>query len=515
MAGKHIEIMDLRQLITLKKQGLSNRKVGEMLHISRNTVNGYTRLFEGLNYSYDTLLTLEDAALEELCRPQSEIVQGKYEQLASYFTYFMTELKKPGCTLLALWHWYKQRHDDGYAYTQFTRHYKLWANKLECSGKLNHKAGEKVFVDYTGKKLHIIDKTTGQQKEVEVFVGILPSSQFTYVEASTSQQKEELIGSMRRCLEYFGGVPQAIVSDNLKSAVSKASNYEPVINKTFKDFALHYGCVVDPARPYNPQDKALVEGAVKLVYQRIFYPLSQMTFFSVEELNAAIQKQLAQYNNYVFRNIPYSRKQLFLSTEKEYLRPLPAMAYQLRHFRRAKVQKMGYVFFSPDKHYYSVPYRYIGKHVEISYTESLVEVFYNHERLCTHKRDLQPGKYTTQKDHMSSAHRAKSEWSLEFFQKKARHIGPYTYDYITKLILQYDYPEKGYKQAMGIVHLTRMYSRERVEKACQRAIQATRFSYRTIENILKVGMDQLELPFEEDKNHIPVHGNIRGAGHYQ
>jgi Transposase and inactivated derivatives len=514
MAGKRIETMDLRQLVILKKQGFSNRKIAQLLRISRNTVNSYTQIFERSGRTYDQLLALDDMALKELCAPESEVSADRYEDLASQFEYFSTELKKPGCTLLTLWHEYRQKRNHGYGYTQFTHHYNLWVNKLDASGKLNHKAGEKIFIDYTGKKLRIVDRQTGEEKPVEAFVGILPCSQYTYMEASESQQRDELIGSMRRCLEYFGGVTEAIVSDGLKSAVSKACKYEPVINKTFKDFALHYGCVVDPARPYSAQDKALVEGAVKLVYQRIFYPLSKMTFFSIAELNAAIRDLLVKYNNYVFQLTSYSRRELFLSTEKHYLKPLPTTPYELRQYRRAKVQKMGYIFLSEDKHYYSVPYRFIGKHIEVRYTQSVVEIFYNHERLCTHKRDKQPGKYSTQKDHLSSAHKAYSEWSLSFFQRKAENIGPETGTYITRVILQYSYPEIGYKQAMGIIQLTRLYTKERIEKACRRALTLEHCSFRTIDNILRSGSDQLEIP-DGSNNHIPEHENIRGSHHYQ
>lgn len=514
MAGKRIETMDLRQLINLKKQGISNRKIARLLQISRNTVNSYSQIFEETGYGYDQLLALEDAALKELCSPESEVSPERYEELAGQFEYYSTELKKPGCTLLTLWHEYRQRHNHGYGYTQFTHHYNLWANKLDASGKLNHKAGEKIFIDYTGKKLQIIDRHTGEVKPVEVFVGILPCSQYTYVEASESQQRDELIGSMRRCIEYFGGTTEAIVSDGLKSAVSKSCKYEPVINKTFKDFALHYGCVVDPARPYSAQDKALVEGAVKLVYQRIFYPLSKMTFFSIAELNAAIRELLVKYNNYVFQLTSYSRRELFLSTEKQYLKPLAATPYELRQYRRAKVQKMGYIFLSEDKHYYSVPYRFIGKHVEVRYTNGVVEIFHNHERLCTHKRDRQPGKYSTQKDHLTSSHKAYSEWSLPFFQRKAEGIGPHTVNYITRIILQYSYPEIGYKQAMGVVQLTRLYEKSRIENACCRALVLQHCSYRTIDNILSSGTDQVEVPLH-DTNHIPEHENIRGGNHYQ
>ena len=514
MAGKRIDMMDLKQLITLKKQGVSNRKAAQMLHLSRNTVNEYMQILDGLQYSYDGLLDLEESVLKELFVPQSEVSQERYEQLASYFDYFLTELKKPGCTLLILWHWYQEKHSNGYAYTQFTRHYNLWAHKYKCSAKLDHRAGEKVFIDYTGKKLSIVDKITGEILPVEVFVGILPCSQYTFVEASMSQQRGDLIGSMQRCKEYFGGVTQAIVSDNLKSAVSKASKYEPVINKTLKDFALHYGCVIDPARPYSPQDKALVEGAVKLVYQRVFYPLSQTTFFSLRELNDAIAELLVKYNNYLFQLTSYSRKELFVSSEKNSLRPLPPTPYQMRSYRRAKVHLIGHILLFEDKHYYSVPYRYIGKQVEVSYTESAVEIFYNHERLCTHKRDYRAGKYTSSPDHLSSSHQVYSQWSLSYFQQKAQAVGPHTVAYITKLILQYSYPEIGYKQAQGIVHFTRLYDKSRIETACQRMLSAHHCSYRIIENMLKSGMDKLDLS-AEDRNHIPEHENIRGADHYQ
>jgi transposase len=515
MAGKRIETMDLRQLILLKQQGLSNRKVADLLQISRNTVNGYTSIFERTGHTFEQLLRLDDLALKEMCAPESEVSPERYESLASQFEYFLNELRKPGCTLLTLWSEYCQKHSNPYGYTQFTHHYNHWSNKQETSGKLDHKAGEKIFIDYTGKKLQFVDRQTGELKFAEVFIGILPCSQYTYIEASASQQRDDLIGSMTRCVEYFGGTTEAIVSDGLKSAVSKACKYEPIINKTFKDFALHYGCVVDPARPYSAQDKALVEGAVKLAYQRIFYPLSKMTFFSVAELNAAIQELLTKYNNYVFKLTKYSRRELFVSTEKQFLKSLPPTPYEVRQYRRAKVQKMGYIFLSEDKHYYSVPYRFIGKHVEVRYTYSALEVFYNHERLCTHKRERQqPGKYSTQRDHLSSNHKAYSEWSLSFFQSKAEYIGPQTVKYITKLILQYSYPEIGYKQVMGILQLTRLYTKDRVENACDRALVLHHCSYRIIDNMLRNGVDQLDLQ-PEMNNHIPDHENIRGASHYQ
>ena len=393
-------------------------------------------------------------------------------------------------------------------------HYNQWAHRVEISGKLEHKAGEKVMMDYTGDKLHYIDKATGAEIEVEVFVGILPCSQYTYVEATRSVKKEEFIQSSERCLRYFGGVPHALQPDNLKSAVIKANRYEPQLNKVFKDFALHYGCVINPTRPYSPKDKALVEGAVRIIYRHIFYPISKMTFFSLEELNKEILRLLEQYNQRKFHLTSYSRHELFVSTEKDYLQPLPALGYEMRQYRRAKVQKMGYIFMSEDKHYYSVPYRFIGKQVEVSYTGQTVEIFYNHERISTHKRNYQPGKYSTHADHLSSAHKAYSQWSLAYFQSQAKTIGTQTEAYITKLILQYPYPEIGYKQTQGILQLARQYDKVRIENACARTLHAYKVSYRLLETTLKNGMDQLELDLPLE-NHIPAHDNIRGALFYQ
>ena len=263
----------------------------------------------------------------------------------------------------------------------------------------------------------------------------------------------------------MGGVPKAIVSDNLKAAVSKVDKYAPQVNKTLKDFALHYGCVIAPARPYAPQDKALVEGAVKLVSQRIFYPLSKHTFFSVAQLNERIAALLEGYNDYKFSQTGSTRSQEFISIEKGHLSALPPQRYLIKSFKRLKVQKMGYVYLSDDKHYYSVPYRYIGQYTEVQYTRLTVEIFHDKQRIATHKRDVRPGKYSTHKDHLSSAHKAYSQWNLGYFQNKALSIGATVKEYITRMILERPYPEVAYKQAQGILMLVKQYPKERIASA--------------------------------------------------
>ena len=515
MAFKRIDIMDIRQLLQLKKKGLSNRKVASLIGIHRNSVNPYVRLFNATSKSYADLLLLTDEELYALFAIPVTIKKKKFEELSSRFAYFRKELKKTGCTRQTLWQAYVLQCPDGYCYTQFNEHLNRWLKRIQSSGKLHHKAGDKVYVDYTGKKLSYIDKTTGEVVDVEVFVGILPCSGYTFVQASPSQKREDFIGSMNNCLRYFGGVPQAIVPDNLKSAVTKASKYEPILNKTFKDFALHYDTVINPARIYSPQDKALVEGAVKLVYQRIFYPLSKMTFFALHDLNGEISKQLELYNDYLLSLLKVSRRQQFISIEQAFLSPLPSEGYEIKNYKRATVQKMGYVFLSQDKNYYSVPYRFIGKQVELSYTRLSVEIHYNRQRIASHKRSNRPGQYTTIEDHLSSTHKFYKSWSPEFFEKLARPYGDAVVDYVKALIESKPYPEVAYKQCLGIFSLAKTYHKGRTNNACKRGLTFHRYGYHIIKNILDNKMD-METQNEDIVNHqITAHENIRGAAYYK
>ena len=311
----------------------------------------------------------------------------------------------------------------------------------------------------------------------------------------------------------MGGSTKAIVPDNLKSAVSKASKYEPILNKTLKDLALHYGCAINPTRSYSPQDKAMVEGAVKLVYQRIYFPLRNMTFFSIDELNAQLRIELEKYNAYLMETYQASRRKLFVDLEQQYLQPLPSEPYQIKHYKRAKVQKMGYIYLSDTKNYYSVPYRYIGRQVELQYNQDTIEVYYQSDRIAIHKRTYRPGQYVTHKEHLSSSHRFYGDWSPEYFTKLAGSIGIKTSEYIQLLIEQQDYPETGYKQALGIISLKKAFEKHRIETACTMALTHERYSYRTIKRILENKTDKM-VESGQQQQPIPVHMNIRGAESY-
>lgn len=492
---------------------MSNRRIGEALGLSRNTVNGYVLNFDALGLDHAALLAMDDKALHDLFPEKDSKDNVRYEHLSSLFGYLAKELTKPGCTLQTLWGAYFDERPDGYRYTQFAHHYAQWKNRQKASGILEHKAGDKLMVDYTGKTIPYIDKCTGEVLQAQVFVATLPCSGYTFVHASKSQKREDFIASLNACLQHLGGAPKAIISDNLKSAVSRGHKYAPEINKTLAGFALHYGLVIAPARPYRPQDKALVEGAVKLVYQRIFHPLNQLTFFSVEEINEAVRPRQELYNDYLLQRAQVSRRQRFEELDRPHLGPLPTDIYRIRQYRRSKVQKVAHIFLSEDRNYYSVPHRYVGKHVEVQYDSDRVEVFYAHERIALHKRDYRPGKYITIADHVPSTHRAYTEWSPEHFAQRAAKVGPGTEQYIARLIQQYAYPEQAYKQAMGILSFTKYYPNERVEAACKYALEYHQSGYRIIENILKNHQEQP--PEQPPTPPIAPHPNIRGPHYYQ
>jgi len=508
-----LDPMDLKQIITLKIDGLSNRKIADSLGISRNTINGYIKLFKACDYSPEELLRLDNGALKALFPVHSTIDNERFDVLMRYFEKVNQWRNHPGFTFLYHYNEYRLQAKEPYSYTQFMEHYRRKYAKQKGSMKLEHEAGKELYIDFAGKKLHIIDKETGELIPVEVFVAILPNSQYTYVEACMSQKRADFIACLSNSLSFYQGVPKAIVTDNLKSAVTRASKYEPEINRSLKDFAHHYNCVINPTRSYSPQDKALVENAVQLTYQRIYHPIRTMTFFSLKELNEQIGKQLETYNDLLFQRKQASRRELFQSVERSYLKPLPASPYELKEYTRAKVQKIGYVYFSPDKSYYSVPYRYIGKSTMIHYTQSAVEVYYYHDRIALHQRNPSMGVYTTNKTHLSSTHRDYSDWSPAYFKTLASKHGADVVACVEGLFIQCDYPEVAYKRAMGIIQLHRTYGSERLNNACNRALIADAVSYNRIKNMLANNLDKEELNLVTEnstQSHIPPHANIRG-----
>jgi len=516
MANKPISIVMIKEIIRLKQSGFSNRKISESLSTSRTTIIKYLKQIEAIGFSFEELLRLDESDLYDLFGnkdPQEKDL--RYPALLNFFPYIEKEIKKVGVTRWLLWAEYKQRYPGGYSYSQFCYHYQQFCKHKEAWMHMDHKAGDKMFVDFAGKKLQVVDKNTGEIKDIEVLVSILGASQMTYVEACSDQSSESFISSVENSLRYFGGVPKAIVPDNLKSAVTKSSKYEPLVNERFLDFARHYNTAILPTRARKPKDKALVEGAVKIVYHRIYALIRNQVFFSIADLNKTIREILEQYNSVLFQGKEYSRRDLFEEIEKPVLKALPVAGYQMKTYKLAKVQKNCHVYLKEDYHYYSVPFRFIGKNIKIAYSKSTVEIYNNYQRIAFHKRDYKKYFYTTIKDHMPSQHQFVMDWNSEKFINWAKNIGTDTEEFIKEIFRRKAHPEQGYKSCLGILNFKAKVGKERLNRACKRALYYQSISYYAIKNILEKQLDKIEIPGIVHQYSIPFHENIRGNEYYQ
>ncbi len=509
-------MIKIRQILRLQSQGCSKLQIAAQTGIARNTLKKYIKEFVSSGLSFEEIGELSDKELEDLfVKPEDRPLNERLQTLFSLFPAIEKELKRKGVTRHLLWEEYKRHHPGGVGLSQFKHYFSQWKAQVNPTMHMEHKAGDKLYVDFAGDKLSIIDQQTGEIKSVEVFVAILGASQLTYVEAVMTQQKEDFVFACENALHYCKGVPAAIVPDNLKSAVSKSSKYEPTLNETFLDFAEHYGTAILPARAYRPRDKALVENAVRIIYTRIYVKVKRQQYATLQELNAAISVALEEHNNAPMRGRNYSRRQLFDEVEKNALMPLAALRYELKKHQYATVAKNGHVGLSADKHYYSVPYRFIGKKVKLLYSRHSVEIFYNYERIALHERTKSAYRYTTHKDHMASTHRFVSEWTPERFTSWAAGIHEDVRLYVLKVLDRKQHPEQAYKSCMGILGFAKKVGNERLIKACQRALGYGAYNYKTIQKILERELDLRDTPDETDQLRMPFHDNIRGENYYQ
>lgn len=514
MANNHISMSKIRQIIKLYCTGLGKKRIALEVGVSKNTVKGYINHFTALRTSWPELSALSDGDLHKLFQVEPELIPPeKLKALFSFFPYVEKRLKQRGMTIRLLWQEYIAAHPEGYKSTAFYTHFVEWRKRITPSMHMEHKAGDKMFVDYAGEKIKVVDEYTGEIKEAEVFVCILGASQYTYVEAVESQRVEDFIGACENALHYFEGAPLAVVPDNLKSAVTKSSKYEPRLNENFERFADHYGMSVIPARAYKPKDKALVEGAVKITYNRIYTNLPN-EILPLSELNRHIFELLEKHNSNVFKGRSYSRHQQYLEMEKPVLQVLPDKLFEMRNQLVLTVMKNGHILLSIDKHYYSVPYGYIGKKVRVLYSKSFVEVFYRYELIASHKRIKSPHNYTTDPSHMATQHKYLSDWSPEYFLEQAKVISPEVEYYISQVLLKKPHPEQAYRSCQGILSFAKRVGHKRLISACQRAHAYGLYHYQIIENILQKGLDQFD---EESSEQItmPEHENIRGGNYYQ
>ncbi|WP_233603822.1 IS21 family transposase [Pedobacter sp. KBW01] len=511
----------IRKILRLYDQGKAKLTIAGYLNLSRTTVRKYLTAFDTCGLSLKEVDSMSDAELDELFGTVQEkkpsLGSHRMQTLQRCFPKVEKELKRTGVTRMLLWEDYMKEFPDGYQYTQFCRHFNDWLAKVNPTMHRTHKVGDKLFVDYAGEKLSYINKKTGEVVPVEVFVAILGASQLTYVEAVHSQQKEDFISACENTLHFLGGVPAAIVPDNLRAAVTRSHRYEPTVNETFEDFAQHYDTCVLPTRAYKPRDKALVEGAVRIIYTRLYVPIRQKEYFSLSELNAAIWEYLAKHNNQLLKGRTYSRRMQFEEIERKELKPLPVERYELKQSFHAKVNKDGHILLGTDKHYYSVPVRFLSKKVKIIYSASIVEIFSKFERIAIHKRSKVPHAYTTNSSHLSNVHRYSAERTPETFVERAEAIHSDVVTVIKSILESRRHEDQKIKTCEAILGLERKFGSERLAGACRRAMDygIDVRVFKTIQSILENNLDGLRENVFSHELPMPAHDNIRGEEYYK
>ena len=515
MPRKRTNVETIREILRLSYElKLSIRKIAEALEISKTSVGEYLAEFKRTGLSYQDIIQMGDTEVLELFERSNKTSNPMYETLSVEFPNYEKELARVGVTLYLLWEEYKECYPDGFSYSRFCHHYRMWESKLKAGMHIEHKAGDLTYIDFTGKKMHYVDPVTGEVHDAEVFLTVLGASQLIYVEAVKSQQLEDWIWANENAWQYYGGVTRGICPDNLKSAVNKACNYEPLLNATYDDLARHYRTVILPTRPSKPKDKPLVENAVRIVYQRIFAPLRNQTFFSLQELNQAIRQRLEMVNNAPFQRMEISRRELFNEIEKSELQPLPAERYEIRHYQISRVEFHHHIYLKEDKHYYSVPYQYTGRKVKTIYTARMVEIYHDNVRIALHKRNHKIYGYTTEKDHMPATHQFVEGWNTERFTRWASNIGGSVETFIELLIESKEHPQQAFKSCLGVLNLGKRYKSEDMEKVCKRALEYNTISFRFIDNALKNNVHKMDEDIVLNLK-LPLHENIRGRDNYK
>ena len=511
MATERLPMRTIREILRQKWQlGRSNRAVARSVGLSVGAIGGtlHRARTAGLQ-TWAAIEAVSDDALEARLYPRGE--RGARPRPQPDCAYMHTERRQPGVTLQLLHLEYLECHPDGYHYTQYCEIYRQWLRRRGLTMRQVHRAGEKSFVDYAGKRPCLTDPATGARIPVELFVMALGASSYTYAEATRTQQLPEWIASHTRAFAFYGGVPGAVVCDQLKSGVTVPCRYEPGVQRLYAELGTHYGTTILPARPARPRDKAKVEVAVQVAERWIVARLRHETFFTLPALNARIAELLGELNAKPMRHYGgASRADLFARLDLPALRPLPAVPFEYAEWKHARVNLDYHI--AVEHHAYSVPHALVHEAVEVRLTATALEVFHAGHRVAAHRRCVQRGGFTTDPAHMPKAHQAHHEWRPSRFIAWAGTIGPQTAALVAAILADRPHPEQGYRSCLGILRLAKRYDPGRLEAACARALVAGARSYRHVDAILRRGLDRTT----DTPAATPAleHENIRGRDYY-
>lgn len=516
MTTKKVSMIKLKEILRLKYEAqLPLRQIGSCLSLSIGVISKYVQRADAAGLSWPLPDDLSDQALKARLQP-GRVRAESLDFAEPDFVAMERELKQKGMTRQLLWEEYVQAHPDNhYSYSRFSVLFKRWRGVQQISMRQQHRAGEKLFVDYCGPTLAVVNPETGEIRSAQVFVAVLGASSYTFAEATWSQSLPDWVGSHVRAFTFYGGLPEIVVPDNLKSAVSKACRYDPDINPTYQQMAEHYGVAVIPARPYKPKDKAKAEVGVQVVERWIMMRLRKQTFYTLAALNQAIRSLLDDLNRRPFKKRPGSRLTQFQQLDQPALKPLPDTAYAYRHIKKARVHLDYHVEY--NNHYYSVPYQLVKAEVMVHAGEHTLAIFHQGRQVATHTRSHNAGGHTTDSQHMAKAHRKHQEWSPQRFLSWAHSIGPHTEGVIQHQLANRRHPEHGYRACLGLLNLSKTYGKERLDAACHRATHIGGMHYKNIAAILRNSMDKVPLDKPETKPQttLPLlHENVRGSDYY-
>ncbi|MFA5508236.1 MAG: IS21 family transposase [Vulcanimicrobiota bacterium] len=507
----------IREILRIRFEfGSGHREIGRAVNKSPSTVGLCLSKFEAAGLSWPLPYDLSDEELEMRLYPAPPVLDDDEVRPEPDWEYVARELHKKHVTLNLLWKEYQKAHADEnpYQYTWFCDQFREWESRKSVTMRQNHKAGEKMLVDWAGTKVPILNDKTGEVTEASIFVATLGLSSYTYVEAFENEQTPAWIAGHTNACQHFGGVGEITVPDNAKTGVTKADYCEPEINPVYYAWSEHYKTAIIPARRKKPKDKAKVESGVKVSGMWILAAIRNMTFYSVSELNATIWELLEDLNDKPFQKRPGSRRSWFEEQEKAALKPLPAEPFEIFEFKKARVAPDYHV--QVEGHFYSVPFTLVKEILEVRIRPRIVQFFHRDRMVAVHRRSAALGAHTTLHEHMPANHRHQVEWTPERFESWALHHGASVRDFVVELMKRKQHPEQAFRSCFGLMRLAKEFGSQRLDAACLRALTLGAFRYKSVKSILKKGLDSRPLPSDASppSRSAGHHENVRGSAYY-